>query len=111
MKVKPYVKTIIAVALMGLVLAFIFRQMFPPDSLEYRFVRTEEVVVTSNVGTNSAARSRTPSVMVQTESGLIVRVMHPTQNSYVKGEIIKVDLYSARGRKPRYRLAQDPIAP
>jgi len=52
-----------------------------------------------------------PSVFVKTESGLIVRVMHPTQDSYVKGQVIKVDLYRAKGRKPVYRLAQNPVKP
>ncbi len=111
MKVKFYLEIIGVVASLGVVLVVIFRQMFPSDSLEYRFERTEEAVVTSNVGPNSIGRSRTPSIMIETENGLIVRVMHPTQNSYVKGEVSKVDLYRAKGRKPLYRLAQDPIAP
>jgi len=85
--------------------------MFPSANLEYRFVRTEQAVVTSNVGPKSVARSRMPSVFVKTESGLIVRVMHPTQDSYVKGQVIKVDLYRAKGRKPVYRLAQNPVKP
>ena len=111
MKAKPYLKVIFVVASFGLGLVFILRQMFPSGSLEYRYVRTEEAVVTSNVGQASIARSRNPSVMVQTKSGLIVRVMHPTQNRYAKGDIIKVDLYKAKGRKVLYRLAQEPIQP
>jgi len=105
-KIKSYAKTTAAVVSLGLITIFIFRQMFPSNNLEYRFVRTEQAVVTSNVGPGSVARSRTPSVMVKTESGLIVRVMHPTQDSYIKGEVIKVDLYTAKGRKPVYRLSQ-----
>ena len=111
MKAKASVKAIFALAFLGLGLVFILRQMFPSGSLEYRFVRTEEAVVTSNVGQASVSRSRTPSVMVQTKSGLIVRVMHPTQNSYVKGEIIRVDFYKTKGRKVVYRLAQDQNQP
>ena len=107
MRIKSQVKTIVAIGSLGLVLVFIFRQIFPSAGLEYRFVRTEQAVVTSNVGPGSLARSRTPSVMVKTQNGLIVRVMYPTQNSFAKGEVIKVDLYRANGRKPVYRLAQD----
>jgi len=49
--------------------------------------------------------------MIKVENGSIVRLMLPPGVTFDKGDLVKEDLYNAKGRIPDYRLAQPAIQP
>lgn len=111
MSKKSFVKYLIAFSFFVAALLFFLNSIFSSDSLDYDFVRSERAVVTSSVGPPSKSRASHPSVMIKVESGIIVRLMVPASKNYEVGEVVKVDQFKAKGRKPVYRLAAEPIAP
>ena len=77
------------------------------------FSKTETVV--GQVQGLSPARSRFHTneapVSVKLSDGTVIYMKVPTRKKIIIGEMINIDVLTAEGEKPRYRLAQDPIQP
>ena len=93
-------------------LAFLLLFFLSPPSTEYKYDRTETAkVVEVRVSTQTRYGKAKAEAFVEFQDGTNGSMIFPTHRNILKGQLVSIEVLETDGKKPRYRLAQEPIAP
>ena len=90
----------------SLTLIFFAAFFLSPPPPVYKHSGTETVKVIATFPAGKRFNTSQASVSIEFEDGTTEIISVPTIKNIMKGQVIKLDVLEADGKKPRYRLAQ-----